>query len=905
MIKGGNMKKILRGKLLFSLLMITFIILTSCGTNNKKVNIESIEVDANTIVNGITLEDFNLSTVKIIINKSDGSFDEIPLDESMLTTTDLALLNTTGIHTIYVRYLGKTTTFSITIKDSQLTIQLKTIYNLALSSGLVTDTYEDWLASIKGNDGISIVNAIVNLEGHLIITLSTNETFDAGLVIGNDGKEVVFQVSGEYIQWKYTGESVWKNLIELATLVGPIGDSGREIQFQVNEGYVQSQYIGDSNWTNLLDLSSLTGTNGLSAYELYKKHNPKYFGTEEEWLASLIGDSGITPHIGINGNWWIGDTDTGTSATSELITDFATDGLIFELTVVGGVVGYEVIAYNGMDNEVFVPNQINGIPVVSTSDLAFMNKSHIEVVYIPDNIRKLGSFQNDSNLREIVFGENSQLTHIPNRTFYNNTKLAEVTIPRSVTNIGDYAFANTRLFKLIIPSSVQTMGIGAFSGAGGEFSSIYCESPSKPTNWNNSWRTQNVHWGVTIQDDYIVNLTDDNTYRIVGYLGNDLVLEFPEVLGNIPVTHIGNNAFGSNPYITGVKLASSITTVETRAFMNVFNLKQAIIPSSVVNIGQYAFNILDNYYGKIYVEAANKETGWDDYWYGYELDSAKVVNWNVSPDDVMINEDFQYINQNNEITITGILKPTSSLIIPDMIDDTLVKTIGRYAFYRDINLNTIQLPEGLVSIHAGAFKHTLYLTDINIPTTVVSIDEYAFEGCYELRTLHIPMSVTTIGQHVFRDSPKLTLSVERSEIAIGWDITWNGIQPVYWNILETIQENGFYGGILSNHTAIILDYRGNYNLIIIPDRILEYDVSEIGMYSIYVNSYGKVVIPSSVVFIDQSGLYSGYESNIYVYSEVSSQPENWDENWISGYSYFHHIYWAGQWSYINGYPIQN
>jgi len=59
----------------------------------------------------------------------------------------------------------------------------------------------------------------------------------------------------------------------------------------------------------------------------------------------------------------------------------------------------------------------------------------------------------------------------------------------------------------------------------------------------------------------------------VGYLGDDLYLEFPEILDNITVTHIGNNAFGSNPYITGVKLASSITTVETRAFMKILNLK--------------------------------------------------------------------------------------------------------------------------------------------------------------------------------------------------------------------------------------------------------------------------------------------------------------------------------------------
>ena len=40
------------------------------------------------------------------------------------------------------------------------------------------------------------------------------------------------------------------------------------------------------------------------------------------------GDNGITPHIGSNGNWWIGDTDTGVYAgkSSNLETDNVESG---------------------------------------------------------------------------------------------------------------------------------------------------------------------------------------------------------------------------------------------------------------------------------------------------------------------------------------------------------------------------------------------------------------------------------------------------------------------------------------------------------------------------------------------------------------------------------------------------
>lgn len=34
-------------------------------------------------------------------------------------------------------------------------------------------------------------------------------------------------------------------------------------------------------------------------------------GTVEEWIESLKGADGVTPHIGDNGNWYIGETDTG------------------------------------------------------------------------------------------------------------------------------------------------------------------------------------------------------------------------------------------------------------------------------------------------------------------------------------------------------------------------------------------------------------------------------------------------------------------------------------------------------------------------------------------------------------------------------------------------------------------
>lgn len=60
------------------------------------------------------------------------------------------------------------------------------------------------------------------------------------------------------------------------------------------------------------------GSDGKSAYEIAVEQG--FTGTEAEWIASLQGSdgaNGITPHIGDNGNWYIGETDTGVSAAGE------------------------------------------------------------------------------------------------------------------------------------------------------------------------------------------------------------------------------------------------------------------------------------------------------------------------------------------------------------------------------------------------------------------------------------------------------------------------------------------------------------------------------------------------------------------------------------------------------------
>lgn len=110
---------------------------------------------------------------------------------------------------------------------------------------------------------------------------------------GEDGREVELSVEAGYIVWRYVGETVWNNLVSLASITGPAGadgadglpgaagapgadgaagTDGREIELSVDSGYIVWRYVGDTSWINLVALSTLTGpagadgTDGTSMY---------------------------------------------------------------------------------------------------------------------------------------------------------------------------------------------------------------------------------------------------------------------------------------------------------------------------------------------------------------------------------------------------------------------------------------------------------------------------------------------------------------------------------------------------------------------------------------------------------------------------------------------------------------
>lgn len=90
--------------------------------------------------------------------------------------------------------------------------------------------------------------------------------------------------------------------------------------FQNDAGYISGEETEEllKEYTKAEDVENMvgeavsripSGDNGLSAYEIAVAHG--FLGTEEEWVDSLKGEDGVSPEIGENGNWFLGEIDTG------------------------------------------------------------------------------------------------------------------------------------------------------------------------------------------------------------------------------------------------------------------------------------------------------------------------------------------------------------------------------------------------------------------------------------------------------------------------------------------------------------------------------------------------------------------------------------------------------------------
>ena len=81
-----------------------------------------------------------------------------------------------------------------------------------------------------------------------------------------------------------------------------------------------------------------------------------------------------------------------------------------------------------------------------------------------------------------------------------------------------------------------------------------------------------------------------------------------------------------------------------------------------------------------------------------------------------------------------------------------VEKIGRTAFRGMTQVKRVTLPEGLVTIRAGAFKGS-GLTELDAPHSLLSVGDEAFADCPDLTKVVLPESIFKVGEQILENSP--------------------------------------------------------------------------------------------------------------------------------------------------------
>ena len=541
---------------------------------------------------------------------------------------------------------------------------------------------------------------------------------------------------------------------------------------------------------------------------------------------------------------------------------------------------------------IVVPSTYKGKSVVEIGDSAFKNYEELKSIEIPETIQRIG-----------------------NQSFSNCRSLTSIKLP-NVTSIGDGAFEGCNsLISIEIPNNVTRIGSSAFSGCSSL--TIYCEASGKPSGWNSTWNpaSRPVYWGMN-ENNYLVQ--DGLVYRIVdakavviGYTSeasSDIVI--PKAITiketTYDVANIGEMAFSGCNLITSMEIANSVTKIEDFAFENCRFLVSITIPNSVITIGLGAF-----------------------------FGCSSLASIQIPSSVISIGENaFEGCSSLTSITFEEGSELTG--IVSNVFEGCDSMKYNEYGncYYLGNETNPY-----LILVKAKNKS----ITDATISSNTKLILDYAFSGCRSLTSIVIPSRVTSIGDYAFQDCRSLSsvtfeegcmLTSIVSNIFSGCDslqykeyfnCNYLGNETNPYFILVKAKKTSITKATIHANTRIIMNraFLGCDSLtsVIIPSNVISIGdsafygcaklvevVFEEGSKLTSIewgalhscSSLTSIVIPSSVTTMG-SEVFTDCNS-LTIYCEVTSQPSEWTKAWNHDNR---PLYWAGEWSYVNGIPTPN
>ena len=174
---------------------------------------------------------------------------------------------------------------------------------------------------------------------------------------------------------------------------------------------------------------------------------------------------------------------------------------------------------------------------------------------------------------------NYAITEIADGAFASNSEITSITIPNTVTRIGDYAFNGCYELtgELVIPNSVTTIGEGTFECCKGLTSVEIGNSVTTigESAFKYCYGLRSVEIG--------------NSVTTIGLCAFDGCYGLTSVVIPNSVTTIGDCAFDGCYGLISLTIGNGVTTIGYRVFARCSELTSVVIPNSMTTIRESAF----------------------------------------------------------------------------------------------------------------------------------------------------------------------------------------------------------------------------------------------------------------------------------------------------------------------------
>ncbi len=505
----------------------------------------------------------------------------------------------------------------------------------------------------------------------------------------------------------------------------------------------------------------------------------------------------------------------------------------------------ESVTYEGMEYSV---TSIMGIKEYGYVQVGpFEGCSNLVSITIPNSVTSIGdkAFKNCTGLTSLTIP--NSVTSIEASAFAGCTGLTSLTIPNSVTSIEASAFAGcTGLTSLTIPNSVTTIGEQAFFGCSGLTSLTIPNSVT--TIGKYAFISCSGLTSIIVEEGNPVYDSRESCNAIIKTSANELITGCKNTVIPDGVTSIGNGAFWRCYGLTSITIPNSVTSIGGYAFVFCFGLTSITIPNSVTSIESGAFQ---NCSGLTSLAIPNSVTSIGDWPFTDCTRLAKVQMEATTPPTIGRSV-FSGCSALTTIYVpTGCTEaynqtPWNAYTVTDEVNTT-VSVDGIYYILDLFNetASVAPVPDG-ESAYIGNIEIPETATYNGIDYTVTAVDDKSFYGCADLTAVTIPGSVESIGQQAFYGCKGLTSVVIPNAVTVIQSGTFYGCTSLATvtipNTVTSIGQQAFYG--CADLTAVT-----------IPGS-----VDSIGQQAFYgCKGLTSVVIPNAVTVI-QSGTFYGCTS---------------------------------------------